>query len=153
MAGLNKVTLIGHIGKDPDTFTFDDGTKKISFSLATTESYRDRTTNEWRDQTEWHNIVGYRYLAEKNIAKGDLIYVEGKIKNRKYNDKDGNERYITEILAEKINMLAHPRGLDGGNSGEVASTSKPVSSNPSSTDQVEESSSDSATKQEDDLPF
>ncbi len=153
MAGLNKVTLIGHIGKDPDTFTFDDGTKKISFSLATTESYRDRTTNEWRDQTEWHNIVGYRYLAEKNIAKGDLIYVEGKIKNRKYNDRDGNERYITEILAEKINMLAHPRGVEGVSGGEVASGSKPVSSNTPSTDQAEQSSSDSSDKQEDDLPF
>lgn len=153
MAGLNKVTLIGHIGKDPDTFTFDDGTKKISFSLATTESYRDRTTNEWRDQTEWHNIVGYRYLAEKNIAKGDLIYVEGKIKNRKYNDRDGNERYITEILAEKINMLAHPRGIEGGIDGEAVSSSKPVSSNISITDQTEQSPADNSDKQEDDLPF
>ncbi len=153
MAGLNKVTLIGHIGKDPDTFTFDDGTKKISFSLATTESYRDRNTNEWRDQTEWHNIVGYRYLAEKNIAKGDLIYVEGKIKNRKYNDRDGNERYITEILAEKINMLAHPRGIEGNSSVDRDTTSKPVSSDTSAKEKVEPTSSDSSEKQEDDLPF
>lgn len=153
MAGLNKVTLIGHIGKDPDTFTFDDGTKKISFSLATTESYRDRNTNEWRDQTEWHNIVGYRYLAEKNIAKGDLIYVEGKIKNRKYNDRDGNERYITEILAEKINMLAHPRGTDGNYGGESERSNKPMSSNPSATDPVKPTSTENSEKVEDDLPF
>ncbi len=112
MAGLNKVFLIGRIGKDPEVYTFDDGTKKISFSLATTESYRDRTTNEWKDQTEWHNIVGYRYLAEKSIAKGDLIYVEGKIKSRKYTDRDGVEKYITEILSEKIHMLAKPQGTD-----------------------------------------
>jgi len=112
MAGLNKVILIGRIGKDPEVYTFDDGTKKISFSLATTESYRDRTTNEWKDQTEWHNIVGYRYLAEKSIAKGDLVYVEGKIKTRKYNDRDGAEKYITEILSEKIHMLAKPQGGD-----------------------------------------
>lgn len=98
--------LIGRIGKDPDTFQFEDGTKKISFSLATTESYRDKTTNEWKDITEWHNIVGYRYLAERNVAKGDLIFVEGKIKARKYKDKDGNDRYVTEIVAEKINMLS-----------------------------------------------
>ena len=97
--------LIGRIGKDPETYSFEDGTKKISFSLATTESYRDRNTGSWVDQTEWHNIVGYRFLAEKNFAKGDLVYVEGKIKTRKYNDKDGNERYITEILSEKINIL------------------------------------------------
>ncbi len=153
MAGLNRVTLIGHIGKDPDTFTFDDGTKKISFSLATTESYRDRNTNEWRDQTEWHNIVGYRYLAEKNIAKGDLIYVEGKIKNRKYNDRDGNERYITEILAEKINMLAHPRGIDGNSQGGTDDISKPISSRTSTNDPVEPSSAESSEKPEDDLPF
>ena len=106
MAGLNKVILIGRIGKDPETYSFEDGTKKISFSLATTESYRDRNSGDWVDQTEWHNIVGYRFLAEKNFAKGDLVYIEGKIKTRKYNDRDGNERYITEILAEKINILA-----------------------------------------------
>ena len=95
MAGLNKVILIGRIGKDPETYSFEDGTKKISFSLATTESYRDRNSGDWVDQTEWHNIVGYRFLAEKNFAKGDLVYTEGKIKTRKYNDMDGNERYIT----------------------------------------------------------
>ena len=106
MAGLNKVILIGRIGKDPETYSFEDGTKKISFSLATTESYKDRNTGEWIDQTEWHNMVGYRFLAEKNFAKGDLVYIEGKIKTRKYNDKDGNEKYITEILSEKINILA-----------------------------------------------
>jgi single-strand DNA-binding protein len=113
MAGLNKVILIGRIGKDPDTFQFDDGTKKISFSLATTESYRDKTSNDWKDITEWHNIVGYRYLAEKNVAKGDLIYVEGKIKSRKYKDRDGNERYMTEIIAEKLNMLSRYQAGEG----------------------------------------
>ena len=151
MAGLNKVILIGRIGKDPDTFTFDDGTKKISFSLATTESYRDRTTNEWRDQTEWHNIVGYRYLAEKNIAKGDLIYVEGKIKNRKYNDRDGNERYITEILSEKINILGHPRGSEDY-SGGTSNYSKQENTTTDNKTSGESTSNDSETP-EDDLPF
>lgn len=149
MAGINKVVLIGHIGKDPDVFTFEDGTKRMSFSLATTESYRDRSTNEWRDQTEWHNIVGYRYLAEKNVAKGDLIYVEGKIKTRKYNDRDGNERYITEILAEKINMLAHPKGNDGGNYSSSASSEASTSST-----QVQNTGNTPVTNEpEDDLPF
>ncbi len=152
MAGLNKVILIGRIGKDPDTFTFDDGTKKISFSLATTESYRDRSTNEWRDQTEWHNIVGYRYLAEKNIAKGDLIYVEGKIKNRKYNDRDGNERYITEILSEKINILGRPRGAEEYGSGTSNYTKQetPVKENNPSSEASNTSTKDTP---EDDLPF
>ena len=116
MAGLNKVMLIGRIGKDPDTYSFDDGTKKVSFPMATTESYRDRNRNEWVDQTEWHNVVGYRYLAEKSFAKGDLVYLEGKIRTRKYNDRDGNERYITEIIADKINILSRSQaGSDTGN--------------------------------------
>ncbi len=152
MAGLNKVILIGRIGKDPDTFTFDDGTKKISFSLATTESYKDRSSGEWRDQTEWHNIVGYRYLAEKNIAKGDLVYVEGKIKNRKYNDRDGNERYITEILAEKINMLTHPRGVEE-NTGGGTTYSKPETTITADTETVEPDTPKITETPEDDLPF
>ncbi len=150
MAGINKVILIGHIGKDPDIFTFDDGTKRISFSLATTESYRDRSTNEWRDQTEWHNIVGYRYLAEKNVAKGDMIYVEGKIKNRKYTDRDGNDRYITEIQAEKINMLAHPRGADS--SGEYSGNKADKSVVTNTVTDVKETEEIKETP-EDDLPF
>lgn len=148
MAGLNKVILIGRIGKDPETYSFEDGTKKISFSLATTESYRDRNSGDWVDQTEWHNIVGYRFLAEKNFAKGDLVYTEGKIKTRKYNDRDGNERYITEILAEKINILARSQGGFGttGSSNEIkeeasVTPQKPTNDKPE-TDNVD-----------DDLPF
>jgi len=145
MAGLNKVFLIGRIGKDPDTFQFEDGTKKISFSLATTESYRDKTTNEWKDITEWHNIVGYRYLAERNIAKGDLIFVEGKIKLRKYKDKEGNDRYVTEIVAEKINMLS--RNQAGENRGTETSTSDSTQTNDTSPAPNESAEAD------DDLPF
>jgi len=150
MAGLNKVILIGRIGKDPDTFTFDDGTKKISFPLATTESYRDRTTNEWRDQTEWHNIAGYRYLAEKNIAKGDLVYVEGKIKNRKYKDKDGNDKYFMEILAEKINILGRSRSSEDYSSGASNTTSASQYTKPAASEQ---SNTSEGNLPEDDLPF
>jgi single-strand DNA-binding protein len=105
MTGLNKVLLIGRIGKDPDIFTFENGNKKMSLTVATNENYRDRNSNEWIEQTEWHNVVGYGYLPEKNLVKGDLVYVEGKIKTRKWQDKDGNDRYTTEIVAEKINLL------------------------------------------------
>lgn len=146
MAGLNKVILIGRIGKDPDTFQFDDGTKKISFSLATTESYRDRSTNEWKDTTEWHNIVGYRYLAEKSIAKGDLVYIEGKIKSRKYNDREGNERYITEIVAEKINILSRHQPQEGGYRNEQTESSQAPNVQSTSTPAPQENP-------EDDLPF
>jgi len=148
MAGLNKVILIGHLGKDPDTFTFDDGTKKSSFSLATTESYKIRD-GEWQDITEWHNIVGYRYLAEKNIVKGDLVYIEGKIKTRKYQDKETKaDRYLTEIIADKINILSRKedRGFSNSNQGQndnyapKQATQKEQNPNPANTE-------------EDDLPF
>jgi len=133
MAGLNKVMLIGRIGKDPEVFTFDSGAKKISFSVATTESYRDKNTNEWVDQTDWHNVAGYRYLAEKNFAKGDLVYVEGKIKNRKYQDKDGNDRYYTEVVADKINIIvragAGSPGYQSSNNQAEASKQEPQPSN------------------------
>lgn len=151
MAGLNRVMLIGRIGKEPDTFTFEDGTKKISFSLATTESYRDKSTGEWKDITDWHNIVGYRYLAERNVAKGDLIYVEGKIKTRKYNDKDGNTRYLTEIVAERFNMLSRYQPSEGGNytGGNQSATAKDASPSPTTA----KTASTDVAEPEDDLPF
>jgi len=149
MAGLNKVMLIGRVGKDPDTYVFDNGNKKISFSLATTESYRDRDKNEWIEQTEWHNIAGYRYLADKTFAKGDLVYVEGKIKTRKYTDKDQNERYITEIIADKINILMR-KSTEGGGSYGSGSTPPPPAQSPQ---QPSQDTPDVAATPEDDLPF
>ena len=151
MAGLNKVILIGHIGRDPETYIFDNGNKKISFSLATTERYRDRDKNEWIEQTEWHNIAGYRYLAEKNFAKGDLVYVEGKIKTRKYTDKDQNERYITEIIADKINILARKNAdappYQGGSPGPASPL--PTKQNP----EPQQPEVPEAGAPDDDLPF
>ncbi len=143
MAGINKAILIGRIGKDPDIFTFEDGTKRISFSLATTESYRDRNSNDWVDQTEWHNVVGYRYLADKKVAKGDLVYIEGKIKTRKYKDRDNNDRYVTEIVAEKINMMASPKG---GGENTYQNTDNKVSGN-------ENTELHDQNQVDDDLPF
>lgn len=147
MAGLNKVMLIGRIGKDPEIYNFDNGAKKVSFSLATSESYRDKNTNDWVELTEWHNIAGYRYLADKHFAKGDLVYVEGKIKSRKYQDKDGNDRYITEIVADKINII-----IKYGGSGYQSSNNQPQDNKqkPATSDNTEPVSDDDSG---DDLPF
>ncbi len=147
MAGLNKVILIGHIGKDPDTYVFDNGNKKISFTLATTEGYRDRDKNEWIEQTEWHNIAGYRYLADKTFAKGDLVYVEGKIKTRKYTDKEQNERYFTEIIADKINILLR-KSTDSGSYGSGNTPPPPAQEQSPAEDPPETTGT-----AEDDLPF
>ena len=151
MAGLNKVILIGHIGRDPETYVFDNGNKKISFPLATTESYRDRDKNEWIEQTEWHNVAGYRYLAEKNFAKGDLVYVEGKIKTRKYTDKEQNERYITEIVADKINIIIRKNPDAAPYRGDTAGSTAapPAKQNP----EPEQPDVQEAGAPDDDLPF
>lgn len=105
MAGINKVILVGNLGKDPEIMTFENGVKRASFSLATTESYKDKDNN-WVEQTEWHNIVLWRWLAEKNLIKGDQIYIEGKLKTRSWDDQDGNKRYITEVVADKVLKLS-----------------------------------------------
>jgi single-strand DNA-binding protein len=104
MAGINRVILIGNLGKDPEVMTFESNNKKASFSLATTESYKDKSGN-WVEQTEWHNIVLWGFLAEKKLLKGDQVYIEGKIRSRSWDDKDGNKRYITEILGDKVLKL------------------------------------------------
>ena len=104
MAGVNKVILVGNLGKDPDIMTFDNGVKRAAISVATTESFKDKEGN-WVDQTEWHNVVLWRWLAERNLVKGDTVYLEGKLKTRSWDDKDGNKRYTTEIVADKITRL------------------------------------------------
>ncbi len=107
MTGINKVILIGNLGKDPQILTFDNGVKKASFSLATGESYKNKDGNRV-DKTEWHNIVLWRGLAEvaeKYLKKGKQIYLEGKIRNRSWEDNDGNKRYTTEIVGDKLIML------------------------------------------------
>ncbi|HPE34751.1 MAG TPA: single-stranded DNA-binding protein [Bacteroidales bacterium] len=106
MAGINKAILIGNLGRDPEIMTFENNVKKATFSLATTESYRDKEGNRV-DQTEWHNIVLWRGLAEiaeKYLRKGSSIYLEGKIKTRSY-EQNGVKKYVTEIFGDNLQML------------------------------------------------
>ena len=107
MAGVNKVILVGNLGQDPEVRYLDNGVAVANFSLATTENYKNKQ-GERVSQTEWHNIVLWRGLAEvaeKFLKKGSSIYVEGKIRNRKWEDKEGNTRYNTEILGDNMTML------------------------------------------------
>lgn len=98
---MNKAILAGYIGKDPEVFTFDNGDKKTTFTVATKESYKDKS-GEWKETTDWHNVVLFR---ETKMQKGDLVTVEGKIKTRSYDDKDGNKRYLTEVVAQRVSLL------------------------------------------------
>lgn len=107
MRGLNKVSLIGNLGKDPETQQLEGNVAVAKFSLATTEIFKDRS-GQSQTQTEWHNVVLWRSLAElavKYLQKGSLIFIEGKLKTRQFEDKEGKTRYITEIVAEKLIML------------------------------------------------
>lgn len=157
MAGLNKVMLIGRLGKDPEIISFDNGAKKMTVSLATSERYRDRDGN-WQDQTEWHNIVAWGNLAadiaekRRNYIKGDLLFVEGKIKSRQYTDNQGVVKYITEIIAEKMNLITK-----GGNPAQMQGDSRNERSSapgvPDNKVQNEESYTIPQEIPEDDLPF
>lgn len=141
MAGINKVILIGRLGKDPEVMTYENGVKRASFSLATSESYKDKDGN-WQEQTEWHNIVLWRYLAERNLVKGDLVYIEGKLRNRSWEDEKGQKRYITEIQGEKVNKIMSAGG------GQYDNT---TTGNPQNTEQAP--LPDVQDNPEDDLPF
>jgi len=104
---VNKVTLIGRLGKDPEVRTLESGTNIAKFSIATDESYRDKN-GEWQTITEWHNIIMWRDLAEraeKQLKKGYLIYVDGKLTNRSWQDENGNTKYITEVRANTFRLL------------------------------------------------
>ena len=137
MAGVNKVILVGNLGKDPEVRYLDGGVAVANFPLATTETYKDKTGNRV-DQTEWHNVVLWRGLAEiteKYLKKGSQVYIEGKLRTRSYDDKDGIKRYTTEIVADNMTMLGGRREAD------------PASSSTGSTP------SNLPTQEEDDLPF
>ncbi len=144
---VNKVFLIGRLGKDPVIKHFDNGGAIAEFSLATNESYKDRDGN-WKDITDWHNIkIQNKFAAEraeKNLKKGMQVWIEGKIRTREYDDKDGIKRRTTEILVDAFRMLG---AKEGGNEsgGGFSSTASTTTGN--------EENSVSTSAPDDDLPF
>lgn len=155
MAGVNKVILVGNLGKDPEVRSLESGAKVATFSIATTESYKDRNTNERVDKTEWHNIVLWRGLAEvaeKYLRKGNQVYVEGKLQTRSYEDKDGITRYTTEIVGQNMTML----GSRGDNSGQPVAapqaTATPQATQTSAAPTTPRPDLET-TEETDDLPF
>jgi single-strand DNA-binding protein len=141
---VNKAILVGNLGKDPELRYTPSGTAVCTFSLATTDRFKNKQ-GEQQERTEWHNIVVWAGLAEicgKYLTKGKQVYIEGRIQNRSYDDRDGNKRYITEIVANEMQMLSRA-GDQGGGGGRPAET-------------VEESSRGSQEapfNPDDDIPF
>lgn len=114
---VNKVMLIGNVGRDPEVRYTQNGTPVANFSIATTESFKGQN-GEWQDQTEWHNVVCWRFLAErveKYVKKGSRLYIEGKLQTRSWDGQDGKKNYRTEIVANDMMFL--DGGRDGGSSG------------------------------------
>lgn len=123
MASVNKVIVLGNLGKDPDLRHLPNGDAVCNFSLATTESWKDKEGNK-QDKTEWHNIVIFRKLAEiagEYLKKGRPVYIEGRLQTRKWQDKEGKDRYTTEIVADQMQMLG-----SRDEAKEVAKTSAPA---------------------------
>jgi len=153
MNSLNKVQLIGNLGKDPEVRYFDSGAVKASFPIATSERYTNREGQKV-ENTDWHNVVMWRgiaQVAEKYLKKGSKVYIEGKIKTRSYDDQDGNKKYITEIEAQNLIML--DRRDEAGFSENNASTN--MSSNtPPQVDSPKPAQPETVNNDlEDDLPF
>ena len=152
---VNKVILLGNLGRDPEIRSMQSGKKMASFSIATSKRWKDRNTQEQKENTSWHNIVvfneGLVDVIEKYVKKGSKIYVEGELSTRKYQDKDGNDRYTTEVVLQGYNSTLTM--LDSRNSG---STSIEGESNSPPTDNLSDSldSQNSDSKDlDDDIPF
>ncbi|MDG1237924.1 MAG: single-stranded DNA-binding protein [Flavobacteriales bacterium] len=146
---VNKVILVGNLGKDPEIRHLENGAAVANFSIATSENYKDRKTGEKVSQTEWHNIVAWRGLAEiaeKYLKKGHKVYIEGKLKTRTWQDQDGNNRYSTEVITDNLTML--------GNANQNENKSNYTEpSNKLNTDKKPAEKEFSAPGDEDDLPF
>jgi len=138
MAGVNKVILVGNLGKDPEMRYTPKGVPVCSFPMATSETYKDRNSGERITQTEWHNIVIWRGMAEtaeKYLRKGSQVYIEGKIKTRSWDDQQGQKRYTTEVVADIMQLLDRP-GNNSPSAGNSQSTEKQEMQSPSPADQT-----------------
>jgi len=140
MASVNKVILVGNLGADPETRYMPNGDAVANIRLATTESWKDKGSGEKKEITEWHRVVFYRKLAEivgQYLKKGSSVYLEGRIRTRKWQDKEGQERYTTEIEANEMQMLGGRQNMGAASGGEAeyggSMPSPPPSAMPGST--------------------
>ena len=141
--GINKVIVVGNLGADPDTRAMPSGNQVTNISVATSESWNDKETGERQEKTEWHRVVFFGRLAEiasEYLKKGSQVYIEGKLQTRKWEDKEGNERWTTEIVSNQMQMLGEKMSQSASNQGNV------TKQNNSSNEFVDE-------EFDDDIPF
>jgi len=153
--GINKVIIVGNVGGDPETRYMPSGSAVTNLTIATNESWKDKATGEKKERTEWHRVAMFNRLAEiaaEYLRKGSQVYIEGKLRTRKWQDKDGQDRYTTEIVADEMQML-------GGRGGDFGGSSSPRSSSGGSQDQDSGRDSGNAPPHpgpddfDDDIPF
>ena len=151
--GVNKVILIGRLGKDPEVRYMPNGNAACNVTLATSESWKDKQTGEQKERTEWHNLSFFRRLAEiagEYLRKGSQIYVEGRLQTRKWQDKNGNDRYTTDIIVNEMQMLDSKGGGSAGFSNASAPAPAQQSSSPAAPAAAPASSNNDF---DDDIPF
>ncbi len=143
MAGINKVILVGRLGRDPEVRYTPDGTAVANFTIATSEEWKDKATGEKKERTEWHRIVAWRRLGEicgEYLSKGKQVYIEGRIQTREWEDRDGNRRFTTEIVASDVQFLGGREPMD---------TARPPAEPPA----PDFSGSSDSEATDDDIPF
>ena len=160
MASINKVIIIGNLGRDPEVRYTPSGAAVCNVSVATTRNWKNRDSGEKQEETEWHRVVFYDRLAEiagEYLKKGRSVYVEGRLKTRKWQDKDGAEKYTTEIIAEEMKMLGGREGMgggadDGGEPSGYGNRQQPAS-RPAAAAKAAPKSSTGFDNMDDDIPF
>lgn len=159
MASVNKVIIVGNLGRDPETRYMPNGEAVTNVAVATTESWKDKNSGDKKEITEWHRITFYRKLAEiagQYLKKGSSVYIEGRLQTRKWTDKDGVERYTTEIIADTMQMLGGRPNSGGGNDDYGSSAPAPRQSSGGGSGPTRTAARPTATNfndMDDDIPF
>ena len=156
VGSVNKVILLGNLGRDPEIRSMQSGSKMATFSMATSKRWKDKATQEQRDKTSWHNIVvfsdGLVNIVEKYVKKGSKIYVEGELQTRKWQDQDGNDRYSTEVVLQGFN--SNLTLLDSRNANKESSEDQTISTDQTSNiDNTAISENSDSSEADDDIPF
>lgn len=158
MASVNKVIVVGNLGRDPETRYMPSGDAMTNIAVATTDKWKDKATGEQKEATEWHRIAFFGKLAEiagQYLKKGSQVYIEGKLRTRKWTDKDGIEKYTTEIIADSMQMLGSRQGMGGGAPMDEGGFGggAPASRAPSSAPRAPAKQAPNLSDMDDDIPF
>ncbi len=156
MASVNKVILIGNLGRDPETRYMPNGEAVANITVATTETWKDKTSGEKQEKTEWHRVTFYRRLAEivgEYLKKGSQVYIEGRLETRKWQDKEGKDRYTTEIRADVMQMLGSRAGAGEARGGPAEPRGEPHGDAPAKAGAPAKKPTGKFDDMEDDIPF